>query len=101
MLDKEIRESVLKGTGGSTRGNSMSCHRGGEHLTKSDRESGDTGGAENSLTVFLTKEGLELKSAWDLCQPNINYCLLYYVANIYQCSMYSNLICVKLIIYDA
>lgn len=52
MLDKEIRESVLKGTGGSPGGNSMSCHRGGEHLTKSDRKSGDTAGAENSLTVF-------------------------------------------------
>ncbi len=82
MLDKEIRESMLKGAGGSPGGNSMSCHRGGEHLTKSDRESG----AENSLTVLL---------------PNTNYCLLYHVANIYQCSMYSNLICVKLIIFDA
>lgn len=96
MLDKEIRESVLKGTEGSPGGNSMSCHRGGEHLTKSDRDSRDTGEAENSVTVFLTKKGLGLKSAWDLCQPNTNYCLCI-VPQIYhfQCSV---LMCVKLII---
>lgn len=37
----------------------MSCHRGGEHLTKSEREreSEDTGGAENSVTVFFNQGG--------------------------------------------
>lgn len=52
MLDKEIRESVLKGTGGSPGGKLDELPQ-GKRTSDEVRESEDTWGAENSVTVFF------------------------------------------------
>lgn len=98
MLDKEIRESVLKGTGGSPGGKLDELPQGRRTSDKvRERERAKIPGELRiQLLFFLTKEGLE--SVWDQCQPYTNYYLLYCVPQIYRFSMYSILICLKLII---